>query len=396
MTGNDMEQTQRVIYLLSGYVNGTLNLAEAQELENWVAAAPGNHILFELMQDKDYRDQILGQWQPAAAEASLERVKQKITSQKQMVRRRRWLAAASVLLLLSTAGYYISSRLQQPGMHIAGQRQQDIMPGRNQATLTLADGSKITLNRELHGKLAQQGHTTITASGQQGVVYTAGATGQTASTVYNTLSTARGEQSPYPLTLPDGTKVWLNAASSITFPIVFNAHTRAVKITGEVYFEVAHQDNYPFQVAVQDQVVEDIGTHFNINAYEDEPVLKTTLQEGSVRIIRGSQQLTLAPGQQAINLPGDSIRIVEVDAVASIAWKEGLFRFNSEDLGSIMRNIARWYDVDVEYADPSAKALRFGAVAARFNNVSQVLHMLELTREVHFTIEGKKILVIKN
>ena len=396
---SDIEQMQRIIYLLSGYINGNLNFQETRELENWIAAKPENRALFEQLQHKDFRDQVLAQWQPQAASASLQRVKQKIANQKKPARWPRWVAAACLLLALATTGYYILLRNQPPPVVTKKVQQQDVAPGRNQATLTLADGRKIVLTRDLNGQLAQQGQTTITANNKDGIIYSNGSTSKATAISWNTLSTARGEQSPYPLTLPDGTKVWLNAASAITFPTVFNANARTVKITGEVYFEVEHNEKHSFRVEVKDQLVEDLGTHFNINAYNDEPVLTTTLLEGKIRqsIIGNPQKsVLLKPGQQAIAHAVNHLSVREADVTEAIAWKEGMFRFNSNDLSSIMRNVSRWYDVEIVFADPAARSLRFGALVTRFANVSQLLHMLELTKEVHFKIEGKKITVLKN
>ena len=399
MAYSDMEQMQRIIYLLSGFIKGDLNFQETRELENWIAAKPENRALFEQLQDKDYRDQVLAQWQPQTADDSLQRVKQKIANQKKPARWSRWVAAASLLLILATAGYYILVQKQPPPVAVKKVQQPDVAPGRNQATLTLADGRTIVLTRDLNGQLAQQGQTTITANNKDGIVYTNGSTSNTTTISWNTLSTARGEQSPYPLTLPDGTKVWLNAASTITFPTVFNANTRTVKITGEVYFEVEHNEKHPFRVEVKDQLIEDIGTTFNINAYDDEPVSKTTLLEGSVRVsaVGNRQSAILKPGEQiSVSQSSQLSQPIPVQTDEIIAWKEGMFRFNSDDLSSIMRNVSRWYDVEVVFADPAARSLRFGALATRFANVSQLLRMLELTKEVHFKIEGKKITVLKN
>ncbi|OQP45290.1 hypothetical protein A4H97_32765 [Niastella yeongjuensis] len=411
MAYSDMEQMQRIIYLLSGHIKGNLNFQETRELENWIADKPENRALFEKLQDKGYRDQLLAQWQPQAAEQSLQRVKQKIASQQKPARWPRWAAAASLLLALAAAGYYILLHKQPLPVATKKVQQPDVAPGRNQATLTLADGRKIVLTRELNGQLALQGQTTITANNKDGIVYTTGSTSTATSISWNTLTTARGEQSPYPLTLPDGSKVWLNAASTITFPTVFNAHARTVKITGEVYFEVEHNEKHPFRVEVKDQLIEDIGTHFNVNAYDDEPASKTTLLEGSVRVGRRpsyakasageakekDQSVILKPGEQAVSAPHSPLTIDHSpDLDEAMAWKEGMFRFSSEDLGSIMRTISRWYNVEIVFADPAARSLRFGALVNRFANVSQILRMLELTKEVHFKIEDKKIIVMKN
>jgi ferric-dicitrate binding protein FerR (iron transport regulator) len=214
---------------------------------------------------------------------------------------------------------------------------------------------------------------------------------------YNTLSTPRGGQ--YQLTLPDGSKVWLNAASSIHYPTAFTGKERSVEITGEAYFEVAKDPYKPFRVVSLAAAgnspleIKVLGTHFNVNAYEDEASISTSLLEGKLSI-NGSRPL--AAGEQAVIVRGPSgaakaIRIVNVpDIEGSIAWKEGLFNFNQENISSIMRQLSRWYDVEVAFEGPLPKD-QFTAIISRNNNISQVLKMLEATNRIHFKIDRKKI-----
>ncbi|HTD42304.1 MAG TPA: FecR domain-containing protein [Mucilaginibacter sp.] len=310
--------------------------------------------------------------------------------------RRLWIntaAAASVIIALTTGGYFILRNKQ--AQQTAQNQIKDIAPGSNQATLTLANGQTIILNKGLSGKLAQQGHTIINVNAGNAITYTAGQTDTKVE--FNTLTTKRGEQSPYPLVLADGTKVWLNAASSIRFPTAFNGKSREVSVTGEVYIEVAHNAAQPFRLINKGQTIEDIGTHFNVNAYDDEPVIKTTLLEGSVRVVTtptGSEKaaVILKPGQQSV--AGNSILKVQnanVDQVMS--WRNDKFLFNDEPLDAIMRQASRWYNVDITYEDANLKEKRFGGVTARFANVSQLLNTLEMTGKVKFTIQGRKIIV---
>jgi len=310
----------------------------------------------------------------------------------------RWVAAAaSILLILSIGGYFLLPR-QQPAQTLVHNQPQDIAPGSNRATLTLANGQKIILTKGLMGKLAQQGNTSIQVNGGNAITYNAAGNAITAAPVaYNTLSTVRGEQSPYPLVLADGTRIWLNAASSITFPTAFMGKERKVTVTGEAYFEVMHNAAQPFSVNVNGHTIEDIGTHFNISAYDDEPAMRTTLLEGAVRV-RLNQQNTealLKPGQQAVIPAGkNTIRTKVVDVDEVMAWKNGYFDFDDENLEGVMRKISRWYDVDIVYADNNLKTQVFGGTVSRFKTVSQVLKKLALTNTVHFKIEGKKITVI--
>lgn len=297
--------------------------------------------------------------------------------------------AATLLLFISVGAYFILGKRRVPEQ--VSQIQYDIKPGKNQATLTLANGQKIILTKGLNGKLAQQGNTSIAVSSSNAITYTTVAKNAEVVT-YNTLSTARGEQSPYPLILSDGTKVWLDAASTITFPTVFNGKSRLVKITGQAYFEVAHNAAQPFKVSVRDLTVEDIGTQFNINAYEDEPAIRTSLLNGAVRVVRqaGQQSVVLSPGQDAV--AASRLSVKEGDPEESTAWKNGYFRFNDENIQGVMRQLARWYNIDVIYVG-TPPSVGFNAHISRYKNISQVLKVLELTKMVKFQVEERRVMV---
>ncbi|MGN8072621.1 FecR family protein [Mucilaginibacter sp. 22184] len=299
--------------------------------------------------------------------------------------------AASVILIVGL--YFIAIR--KPATPGSLAKTTDIAPGSNQATLTLANGRKITLTSHLNGTLAQQGNTVVKVDNGKAISYTAAGNDNAADeVVYNTLSTARGQQSPYPLILADGTRVWLDAASTITFPTTFKGKERLVKVTGEVYFEVTHHAAQPFKVKVKQQTIEDIGTMFNINAYDDEASIKTTLVEGSIKVSSPEQEAILKPGQQAEQFAGHHdmvLHTVNVDDI--LAWKNNYFSFDGDNLESILRRVSRWYDVDIVYENPSVKNKFFGGTVSRFAHVSSVLKTLELTRAAHFKLEGRKIIV---
>lgn len=288
----------------------------------------------------------------------------------------RYAVAASVVIALGFGGYYLLR--QKPAQQLAYHN--DVAPGHNQATLTLANGKKIILIKGLKGTLAVQGGTTIQADANT-ISYQAGKEEQVS---YNTLTTVRGEQSPYPLVLADGTKVWLNAQSSITFPTAFNQKDRIVKLTGEAYFEVAHNAKQPFKVETNGQTIEDIGTAFDVNAYTDEPATKTTLIEGSIKV----NKLILKPGEQT-----DGLTIRQVDTETATAWKDGLFMFEENNLDEIMRKLTRWYDVEVVFKDNNLKRKLVSGSMSRFGNISEVLRKIETTDRVHFEINGKKVTV---
>jgi len=289
-------------------------------------------------------------------------------------------AAASVLFFVSIGGYFIWHKNPVDSTMITAKN--DIPPGHNQATLTLANGQRILLTKSLYSNLIQ-GTTAIKIN--NGVTYSTDLKGNAATTIYNTLSTAIGEQSPYPLILPDGSKVWLNAQSSITFPTAFNGKERIVKIAGEAMFEVFHNAKQPFKVQTQTQTIEDIGTVFNVNAYADEPVTKTTLIEGKVKV----NNMLLEPGQQA-----DGSHIKTVNTKRFTAWKSGDFYFEDDNIQTVMRQLSRWYNIEIKYEGNITKE-GFNAQISRSKNISAILHILENTKGVHFKVEGRRITVIE-
>lgn len=268
----------------------------------------------------------------------------------------------------------------------------EIKPGGNKAILILADGSRISLTDAKNGEIANQGSIKITktADGQLLYVIDDLASQSSSQIEYNTIETPRGGQ--YQLQLPDGSRVWLNSSSSLRFPIHFSsANERRVVLNGEAYFEVARDKLHPFRVETDNQEVEVLGTHFNINSFKDESGIRTTLLEGSVKVSSGNKSAVLTPGQQAE--VGVNITIKNVKAEDAIAWRDGYFRFDDESLESIMKKLSRWYDVDVVYMDEGLKDEQFAAVAKRTSNASALLKMMEQTGNVKFEVKGSQILI---
>jgi ferric-dicitrate binding protein FerR (iron transport regulator) len=301
----------------------------------------------------------------------------------------RWWAAASVTLLLLAGGLYVGSRKQAapvppPVVKKEGAVKRDVLPGSDKAVLTLADGSTVTLDSA--GKqVLRQGNTAIRQLNGQ-LQYESSDAGKEIS--YNTLTTPRGGQ--YQLLLPDGTGVWLNAGSSLRYPVAFRGKERKVILTGEAYFEVAHNDQQPFRIQVGDQLVEDLGTHFNINAYADEPEMKTTLLEGSVKV----GNVVLKPGEQAlVNKQGDISVKKGINTADAIAWKSGFFVFKDANLKTVMREIARWYDVTVIYQPDVNNSQQFSGRIDRSLTLSQVLNGLALTK-ARFSMKKNRTVVI--
>jgi transmembrane sensor len=309
----------------------------------------------------------------------------------------RWAAAAVIFLGLSVLLYtYLADENKQIQHTYAS----DVAPGGNKAILTLSDGQKISLNDMDNGDIAKQAGIAVTKTADGQLIYEIksieGAdTDHSLAEMTNTISTPRGGQ--WQVRLPDGSIVWLNAASSLTYPLTFKVgKQRRVELIGEAYFEVAKDKGHPFVVHTAKQEVEVLGTHFNINSYLDEPVTKTTLLEGSIRVAAKDSHNAkiLKPGEQSM-VSANGINISEIDVEEAVAWKNGYFMFNNEKQESIMRKISRWYNVEVEYADPLAKEVMYYGSISRFEKVSQILRKFEQTGEVRFEIKGNKITVYK-
>jgi transmembrane sensor len=301
--------------------------------------------------------------------------------------------AACIILFISSIAYWL---FLTPATHkliatanVTDVKQAPIRPGGNHAILTTADGRTIVLDSIENGNIVN-GNSKIKKHGAM-LVFGALKTLKEGSVVtYNTLSTPRGGQ--YQLVLPDGSKVWLNASSSIHFPTAFVGKERNVELTGEAYFEIAKNKEKPFHVNVNGMQVEVLGTHFNVNAYEDEGAIKTSLLEGSVKIKRGAVSGLLKPGQQGVlKKNSNNLEIKSADMNEVIAWKNGLFQFDGADIKTIMREIGRWYDVEIEYAG-TVPDRRFEGKISRDAQLSDVLKILELSN-MKFSVQGKRIVV---
>lgn len=299
----------------------------------------------------------------------------------------RWSAAAAIFIAVGVAIVsYLGTK--QPSSNGTTEKaialEHDIPPGRSRATLTLADGRQIELQENTDG---------IRIEANQ-VKYIDGhdIVEETTASQFNTITTPRGGQ--YRIVLSDGTKVWLNAASSLRYPIAFTAKERIVELKGEGYFEVTKNPQKPFKVISEKQEVKVLGTYFNINAYSDESDVKTTLLTGSVQVtsLKGKQSIRLAPGDQSV-LNTEGLEVQQVDTENIVAWKNDDFIFKGQDLKTTMRQLARWYDVEIVYASSAPIHLNIGGSVSRKNSLSSVLRAMESTNSVKFEFDGKRILV---
>ncbi|MBS1531923.1 MAG: FecR domain-containing protein [Bacteroidetes bacterium] len=368
--------------LVEKYLNGSASSEEIDAIENYYAHFSG---------DPDVTDSLNNEEVNALKTRLREKIDRKIDrAEKRVVpfyRKRSFQIAASILVVLTIALFAIN-RTKKATLKLQVQNY-DLAPGGNKAVLTLANGSKIDLDKIKNGTLAAQPGANIIKQNEQ-LDYRSAGNPVVTGVSYNTLSTPKGGQ--FQLTLADGTKVWLNAASSLKFPTAFTGNERVVELTGEAYFDVAHNAKQPFKVKTAGQTVEDIGTQFNVNSYADEDAAATTLVEGSVKIYDAKGQTAIKPGEQyLLRANGESKVKNDVDVDEVTAWKSGMFQFDNADIQTIMRQIGRWYNVNVEYSGPVPASTYHGRIS-RNSNASAVLKILELSG-INFTIERGKIIV---
>jgi len=387
--------TDRLSYLLRQYLEDSLTKEEQEELDHLLRQDHSGDVRMALEPliaqqagMKDYRQE---DW-----EYLFQKIQNRTSPPTRMRRITRWMAAAALLLLAGSGwllyGRHNAVRSVAASSPLQAPPAQDVVPGSNKAVLTLADNSTINLDDAKNGVLGQQGNTQLVKNKDGQLTYHTTAASPLA---YNLLTTPRGGQ--FQLLLPDGSKVWLNAASSLRYPTSFSGKERVVELQGEAYFEIAHNASMPFKVSILSRkgqapaAIEVLGTHFNVKAYADEPAVRTTLLEGSVRVRKGGAALPLQPGQQASWTGTTEIKVATADVEEAVAWKNGLFKFSEATVEDVMRQLCRWYDVEVVYTNGIPKDL-FQGEMYRNVNVSRVLKVLEASG-VHFTVEGKKILV---
>ncbi|MFD1628497.1 FecR family protein [Pseudopedobacter beijingensis] len=306
--------------------------------------------------------------------------------------------AASVLVFMSL-GIYLFLASQQSVPQTENLVSQDVLSdGNNKAVLTLADGSKIILEDIENGVIANEGASEISKTSEGQLVYNTDRLAKDNNIKYNEIAVPRGGE--YRIVLPDGTKVWLNSSSALKYPAQFIGQERSVELIGEGYFEVAKNTKQPFKVKVKDMEVQVLGTHFNVSAYQDDTSIITTLLEGSVNISGKTSHAKLKPGEQSV-YANHNIEVSAANIEEAIAWKNGYFRFNNEDIESIMKKVSRWYDVEVEYRG-DVKGKTFWGTFSRTKSISELLANLELTESIKFKIvpgdasgKGRRVIVMQ-
>lgn len=397
-------EIQDIQELIAKYLSGEATAEEKERVEKWYDSIRGDEINLEAHQLNHLKNEAYAYLFDATSPNDTSRIilREEHGRTRPLLVYLQWGTAVAAALLIVTGVmlWTTAPEFKVSNALTAGPVQKvknDIAPGGNKAVLMLADGSRIVLNDAKNGELTQQGNIVVNKEKDGLLTYRVkpgNTKEQQKETALNSIATPRGGQ--YQVVLPDGTKVWLNAASTLKFPTAFTGNERNVGLTGEAYFEVAKNPGKPFRVTSAGQTIEVLGTHFDVNAYDDEPVIKTTLLEGSIKLNSGSKNAVLKPGQQAtLSLSGlTPIRVkndIDVDAV--MAWKNQLFEFNHDNIQTIMRQVSRWYDVDIAY-EGNIPEDRFEGKISRNVDVSQILKILELSG-VNFRIEGKKIIVKK-
>lgn len=413
MNDRALNNTSLMAELIVKQLEGTITEEEYDALHQWLREKETHQQLFDQLLEEESMGKGLDKVRriEERKEERLASIMDLIQSTKfrgtyfLATKRKQYIAAASILFCLGIGALlYVITRkaTDHPSSSsittTASYTYPDIPPGGDKAVLTLGDGSKITLDSTASGTLASQGQTQVLklASGQ--LAYKATGATSPKEVLYNRVATPRGGR--YQVLLPDGSQVWLNAASSLRFPTAFTDRERSVELTGEAYFEIVKNPGKLFRVQLapkagetEGMVIEVLGTHFNVNAYSDERAITTTLVEGAVRVRKGDAMGMLKRGQQAELLEAGTIRIVEhADVQQAIAWKNGLFIFENTDIKTVMRQIARWYDVEVVYEGKTPELSLTGKVP-RNMTLANLLKALQGLK-IHLKIEGRKIIVI--
>ncbi len=390
---------QTISGFIRDYLHNKLNEKQKAQVETWyLLKAEENKsvdppIEYEKLETKIW-NKILSE--VSQTEAELPKVQKLNRPYKRIIS----IGIAASVLLIAGVGYLMLKNNNNTPDRFVIEKKYDLPAGTDKATLTLSNGKVIDLNKDAVGKIATEAGIEITKSADGTLVYKALNT-KGKSVGFNTITTPVGGQ--YTVILPDGSKVWLNAGSSLKYPTTFASNGRSVTLTGEGYFEVAHMEGpngrVPFSVLVvknqtRSEKVEVLGTHFNINAYADEPFINTTLLKGSIKVaLNDNKTALLKPGQLA-RLNNENVQVQQADTEMAVAWKNGEFVFR-EDLHSAMRKVARWYDVEIVYEETAPENLMLGGWMSRGTNISEVLNHIQLTGKVHFKLEGRRVIVSK-
>jgi transmembrane sensor len=382
----------RLVSLIFKRLSEELLPEEAMELEGWAQVAPENREF--LNTHSRILEKEINRWRRINPAQGYTKWLQYRRAQRgvRILRISGWSVAASVLIAVAVFGLTgkLNPSVQRATTPMTAYR---VPPGRNTATLTLSNGHQIVLDSAAKGELATQGHTHFVKDDDESISYEDGVNGVPMAMNYNILATPRSGQ--YQLRLPDGSHVWLNNESSLRYPTSFQVKYRMVELTGEAYFEVAQDPNKPFIVKLRDEAVEVLGTSFNIMAYPEEGGAQTTLLSGAVRVKSGTFAVELKPDEQSLVSPDGSLKVTkDVPSQDIISWKNGFFYFGRATFAAVMRQLARWYDVEVVY-EGKAPDMEFGGKIDRSLPLNDVLKFLD-KNQIHLRLEGRKLIVLPN
>jgi len=398
------EHPRHIAHLLGKYLNGTIDTAELAVLQKWRSADPENEALFTRLTSEAYLMQSVKEAQELeqriynkiAAEAGIVRTAPTGRPGKKGVVRLAWLmGAAAVVLLVIATWYYVDKNSSLQGNKVVEATIAHDLPApqTNRATITTDDGRTIYLDSARADLLLAAGNVEVVKLADGKLLYKKNNEPVNGTLRYNTLTNPRGSK-VVDLTLSDGSRVWLNSESSIRFPLAFAGNERLVEISGEAYLEVAHQSKVPFRVAARGATIEVLGTSFVVAAYPDEAVTKASLLEGKILLKADDNRKIMTPGQQVlINAAGELRTNPDADVYAETLWKDGIFYFGDSDLQGVLRQLARWYDITVQFEGPPSKE-RFHGQIEKNIPLSQVLGIMEkMVKGVQFTIKDKTIIV---
>jgi ferric-dicitrate binding protein FerR (iron transport regulator) len=383
---------ERLIFLISLRSSDQLDAEGIRELQAWADVNADNRALLDRMSNERELEHELGRYRSFDPAVGYHRwlLSNRTLKRRRTVRVLGWSAAASILVAVAIGGLIVYRQSRQPGISVVARNNEPVLPGKSTATLTLSNGRQVLLDSAGNGALTKQGNTQVMKEGDGSLAYN-GASGE--GMIYNTLRTPRAGQ--YHLTLSDGSQVWLNNVSQLHYPVSFSGNDRVVELEGEGYFEIAKDVAHPFIVKLKDESVEVLGTGFNVKAYSDEPMIQTTLLQGSVRVRRGGTAVVLSPGEQAQANEAIGLKVVRgMPAEEIVSWKNGFFYFGHASLEEVLKQLGRWYDVDVKYAG-AVPALGFDGKIDRNLPLKSVLQYLD-KNQVHFRLEGRTIVVLPN
>ncbi|WEK17916.1 MAG: FecR family protein [Candidatus Pedobacter colombiensis] len=394
-----MEDNQKIINLFNKYISNKATIAEVEQLMNYIRSGSEDDYVTRLIEQSMFNQPELSQdidrekRLAATHETLLKHINDQRPPKSKGFKIWTYVITAATLLLISLLGLYFLKSMRQPTKHRYVINAKDIEPGSNKAMLTLADGKRINLNDTMDGNIGSESGILIKKAGDGQLEYTT-LEEQSVSMKSNTIETPNGGQ--YQVRLPDGTKVWLNAASKLTYPVSFMGRgLRGVTLSGEAYFQVAKDKEHPFIVKTATQQVTVLGTHFNINSYADEGRTVTTLEEGSVKVSSADRAMNLIPGQKMVTKSMGNMEVQQADLTSEMAWVNNKMTFKKSSVQEVLRQIARWYDLRIEYHGTFPDDTITGTID-RQANLATVLKIFE-SLQIHFALEatekGKKLII---